>query len=276
MTKNAVLLFLILILFIGCKQQDKSIGQNIYIVTSPEVAEILAVLGAAGSIVGITQECNYPASFEKIEKIGNFGKVNFERIIELEPTIVFTSGLEQDALSSELEKLNITVEKVYPQTVSEMLDSIIKIGVLVDRKERAKFVVDSLRTELRKVNENKNLDNPRIYIEIYGDPLMSVNEESFVGELVTLAGGVNIFSELPREYSRIDAEKVIEADPKIIILTYPGVSADDVQDRKGWEVISAVENNKIFSTSDIDPDLILRASPRCIEGIKQLQKAFHE
>jgi len=184
--------------------------------------------------------------------------------------------LEQDALSSELAKLNIRVEKIYPNSIAELLNSILRIGVLVDRKEQAETLADSLRNELAKMEEYKFSQIPRIYIEIYGDPLMSVNKNSFVGELITLAGGDNIFSSLPREYSRIDAEKVIEADPEVIILTYPGVSAEDVQLRKGWEVISALKNNKIFSASDIDPDLILRASPRCITGIKQLYKAFHE
>jgi len=276
MPKKVVVLFYILLLLIGCQQQDRSFDQDRYIVTSPEVAEILAALGAIENIVGITQECNYPIALNNIEKIGNFGKVDFEKIIELNPNIVFTSGLEQDALSSELAKLNIRVEKIYPSSIADMLDSILRIGVLVDRKEQAEALVDSLRNELQKIAENKVSTIPKIYVEIYGDPLMSVNGKSFIGELVAFADGVNIFSDLPREYSRIDAEKVIEADPEVIILTYPGVSADDIQKRKGWEVISAVENNKIFSTSDIDPDLILRASPRCITGIKQLHKAFHE
>ena len=276
MSEKVVVLFFILLLLIGCQQQDRSFDQDRYIVTSPEVAEILAALGAIENIVGITQECNYPIELNNIEKVGNFGKVDFEKIIDLNPNIVFTSGLEQDALSSELAKLNIRVEKIYPNSIAELLNSIVRIGVLVDRKEQAETLADSLRNELAKMEEYKFSQIPRIYIEIYGDPLMSVNKISFVGELITLAGGDNIFSSLPREYSRIDAEKVIEADPEVIILTYPGVSAEDVQLRKGWEVISALKNNKIFSASDIDPDLILRASPRCITGIKQLYKAFHE
>lgn len=276
MSEKVVVLFFILLLLIGCQQQDRSFDQDRYIVTSPEVAEILAALGAIENIVGITQECNYPIELNNIEKVGNFGKVDFEKIIDLNPNIVFTSGLEQDALSSELAKLNIRVEKIYPNSIAELLNSILRIGVLVDRKEQAETLADSLRNELAKMEEYKFSQIPRIYIEIYGDPLMSVNKISFVGELITLAGGDNIFSSLPREYSRIDAEKVIEADPEVIILTYPGVSAEDVQLRKGWEVISALKNNKIFSASEIDPDLILRASPRCLEGIKQLYKAFHE
>ena len=101
---------------------------------------------------------------------------------------------------------------------------------------------------------------------------MSVSDKSFVGELLTLSGGENIFQELPRDYSRIKPEKVVEADPEIIILTYPGITAQQVQNRKGWEVISACRTGKIYTTDDIDPDLILRASPRIIEAIQKLQE----
>jgi len=266
----------ILLMIISCQPQSKTVGQIRYIVTSPEVAEILAAIGASDNIVGVTEECNYPPNLAGIENIGNFGKVDFERIIEIDPTLVFTSGLEQEALSAELQKLNIPVQKIYPQSLEQLLKSIADIGRLTDREKAAEILIDSLETELKKIEKIPISHTPKVYVEIYGEPLMSVNNTSFVGEIITLAGGENIFSELPREYSRINTEHVIESNPEIIILTYPGIGIEEVVQRKGWEVISAVQNNKIFSSDNINPDLILRASPRCIEGIKQLQKAFYE
>ena len=283
MLKRIDLVLMIFIFLVGCKERTQSTCEERYVITSPEVAEMFVLLAGTDNIVGLTTECNYPVSLSAIEKIGTFGKVDFERIIELEPTLVFTSGLEQDVLSAELIKLNIPVEMIYPQSISEMLRSIRMIGRKVGLKNRADFVADSLQSEFEKLMQAEIINNsyhdltyPKVYIEIYGDPLMSVNNTSFVGELVAVAGGDNIFSDLPREYSRIDAERVIESDPDIIILTYPGITADDIRQRKGWEVITAVQSNKIFTADDIDPDLILRASPRCVQGARNLQKAFDE
>jgi iron complex transport system substrate-binding protein len=131
---------------------------------------------------------------------------------------------------------------------------------------------------LKKIiqNYNKFTNLPRVYIEIYGNPIMSVSDESFVGELITFAGGNNIFPKLPRDYSRINPEEVINNDPEIIILTYPGMTKEQVVQRKGWEVITAVKTGRIYTTSDIDPDVILRASPRIIEGLAGLIRIFHE
>lgn len=267
-------IFLVMVLLVGCVQSSHKTSEKRYVITSPEIAEIVCLLEGAENIVGITAECNYPEYLQQKEIIGNFGKVNFEKIIQLDPTVVFTAGLEQNSLAAELNKLGYKAERIHSKSVDEMLDSILRIGKIIDQSDRSQFVVDSLKFELQNI---KNYPvSPKVFMEIYGDPIMSASEGSFVGQLVALSGGINIFKELPRDYSRIDPELVIKANPEIIIITYPGISAIDVKNRKGWEVIAAVQNDRIYSIDEVNPDLILRASPRIILGIKELQKVFHE
>jgi len=312
-----IILTIILFLFISCTSSQYKSNNPRYIITSPEIAEIVCLIQGTENIVGITTECDYPLELKSIPKVGTFGKVDFEKIIELNPTLVFTSALEQDALSDELQKLNIKTIKIYPKSIDEMIKAIRDIGIIINKEKRANFIADSLQTELSKlelssalagldlslnINSNHSEDQDArispaetirkvsdfpnstistdstnsltVYIEIYGNPIMSVSDKSFVGEVVQAAGGNNIFSELPRDYSRIKPEQVIEANPEIIILTYPGIDAVQIKERKGWEVISACKSNRIYTVENIDPDLILRASPRVIEGIKKLKKIF--
>lgn len=275
--RNLLIIFIIFS-FVSCTSSQQKSDQPRYIITSPEIAEIFTLIQGTENIVGITTECDYPQELKAIQKVGTFGKVDFEKIIELNSTIVFTSALEQDALSDELQKLNIKTIKVYPKSINEMIKAIRDIGIILKKEKRANFHADSLQTELSKLtiltNSTSSTISPRIYIEIYGNPIMSVSDKSFVGEVVQAAGGNNIFSELPRDYSRIKPEQVIEANPEIIILTYPGIDAAQIKNRKGWKVISACKNNRIYTVDEIDPDLILRASPRVIEGIKKLKKIF--
>ncbi len=279
-----IFLTTILFLFISCTSSQKKSDQPRYIITSPEIAEIFCLIQGMENIVGITTECDFPSELKPIPKVGTFGKVDFEKIIELNPTIVFTSALEQDALSDELQKLNIKTIKIYPKSINEMIKAIRDIGIIINKEKRSNFIADSLQTKLTNLtsspippnstNSTSSTISPKVYIEIYGSPIMSVSDKSFVGEVVQAASGNNIFSELPRDYSRIKPEEVIEANPEIIILTYPGINAAHIKERKGWEVISACKNNRIYTVDDINPDLILRASPRVIEGIKKLKKIF--
>ena len=276
MKKIVLFLFVAVIFLAGCSKSEQQIGER-YIITSPEIAEIVYLLQGADNIVGITIECDYPVKLQEIEKVGNFGKVDFEKIISLDPTIVFTSGLEQELLTTELEKLQIPTAQFYPKSIDDMISSIREIGKLIGAEKRANFVADSLETEIKKISQNNGDNSPKIYVEIYSNPIMSVSDRSFVGEVIQKAGGNNIFAELPRDYSRVKAEDVINANPEIIILTCPPeVTAESIKIRKGWEVISAVKNNRIYTALDINPDLIIRATPRVIEGMKTLQKIFKD
>ncbi len=273
MKKIVFFLIFAVILLAGCSKTEQQIG-NRYIITSPEIAEIIYLLEGSDNIVGITVECDYPEQLKPIFKVGNFGNINYEKIISSNPTIVFTSGLEQQALAYQLNKLNIKTITIYPKNIDEFISAIIEIGAEINQLERAEFVADSLRTQINISTHFTG--SPRVYVEIYGSPIMSVSDSSYVGQLVNFAGGENIFSTLPRDYSRINPENVIKADPEIILLTYPGITKEQVQQRKGWEVITAVKTGMIFTTVDIDPDIILRASPRITEGLSELKRIFHE
>ena len=102
---------------------------------------------------------------------------------------------------------------------------------------------------------------------------MSVADNSFVGELIELAGGDNIFDSLERDYSRVNPEKVIEGRPDIMIV-YSRDSLENIRNRKGWQVIPATQNEMIFFEGDIHPDLIQRGGPRIIQGLKELQRIY--
>ncbi len=276
MKKIVFFLFVAVILLAGCSKFEQQAGKR-YIITSPEIAEIVYLLQGADNIVGITIECDYPVKLQKIEKVGNFGKVDFEKIISLDPTIVFTSGLEQELLTTELEKLQISTAQFYPKSIDDMISSIREIGKLIGAEKRANFVADSMLIEIENISQNNGDNLPTVYVEIYSNPIMSVSDRSFVGEVVQKAGGNNIFAELPRDYSRVKVEDVINADPEIIVLTCPPeVTAESIKIRKGWEVISAVKNDRIYTALDINPNLIIRATPRVIEGMKILQKIFKD
>ncbi|MCK9331976.1 MAG: ABC transporter substrate-binding protein, partial [Candidatus Cloacimonetes bacterium] len=119
----------------------------------------------------------------------------------------------------------------------------------------------------------KDKRRPTVYLEIYRDPLMSVADDSFVGELIELAGGNNAFDRLERDYSRVKAEAIIQANPDIMIC-YSHDSLQNVLNRKGWARIPAIAQKNIYFEKDIDPDLIQRAGPRILEGLRQLDEIF--
>ena len=270
------LLLLVFPLLVGCDFSKSATSQPRYVVTSPEIAEIVALLGAGDRIVGVSSECDYPDYLQELPEVGTFGQIDFEKVLALDPSLVFTSGLEQNKLAAELKKIGLPTVSIYSQSIAEMYESILEIGKIVEKSQRANAVVDSLQAAVQKIETDKLTSPKNIYVEIYGDPIMTVSDSSYVGNLIELIGANNIFDTLPRDYSRVSAEKVVAAHPEIIILTYPGVNASDIADRRGWQALPAVQNKRIYNIDDIDPDLILRSTPRVILGLKKLLEICDE
>ena len=268
-----LLLFVTLLSMSACKTRKPG-GERRYVVLSPEVAEIMAALDLGQDIVGLTDECTYPPEFQSIPKIGKFGMIRKETVLKLEPEIVFTSGLEQDAITNELKKLNLQVVSVYPRSIEDMYAAILSIGDVTGRQARARTLVSELKASIKATTDKTaSMIKPKVYIEINRDPLMSVSDQSFVGQLIEAAGGDNIFPTLERDYARVKAEDVIKAAPDIIIC-YSQDSLSNLIARKGWQEIPAIKNGVIYTEKNIDPDLVQRAGPRARLGIKLLNDLF--
>ncbi len=258
----------------SCDGGKKDSGQFRIVALSPEVAEIIAALGATDQLVGITKECDFPPELDQIRKVGNFGAVDKEAILALRPDLVFTSGLEQESLGGDLQKMGLKVKRIYPKKLDDLPQMVVQIGDLIQTKREAAALSDSLRSGIAAMRRRtKGPARPRVYLEIYRDPLMSVSDASFVGELIETAGGDNIFSSLERDYARVNAEDIVQARPEIIIC-FSRDSLESILSRKGWQDLPAIQNRRVYFESDIDPDLIQRASPRVLQGMERLHQLF--
>jgi iron complex transport system substrate-binding protein len=116
----------------------------------------------------------------------------------------------------------------------------------------------------------------RVYFEVSADPLMAMGAGSYVGDLITLAGGKNIVRDLGGEYPQISPEFIVAMDPQVIILSHaanPARALEEVRRRPGWGNLSAVREGRVYA--DLDMDSIMRPGPRIISGAAQLQQRFY-
>ena len=218
-----------------------------------------------------------PAAADAIEKVGTFSQPNIEKIISLKPDIIFCAGLEQAPAIEKLRQLGLKVHVSDPSNFSELFDSIESIGRLTARDNEAAGLIKKMKDQIESVRSAagasaRAANRPKIFVEIWHSPLMTAGIGSFLDELITLAGGVNIAHDTPRPYSRFSAEKVIRLDPDLIILAYMDKekSVKSIERRFGWGGISAVKDHRVYD--DIDPDLYLRPGPRLVEGLKEIRK----
>jgi hypothetical protein len=116
---------------------------------------------------------------------------------------------------------------------------------------------------------------PRVYFELWHDPYMSFGPNTWVDEIITKAGGHNIFHDSISQYPIVNSETIIERNPEFIILqshSAGGRTTEEVKARTGWNLIDAVQNNKIYI---VDENLFLRPGPRIVDGLYTLTMILH-
>jgi iron complex transport system substrate-binding protein len=246
---------------------------------TPATTEILFALGLDKEIIGVSTFCDYPKAALSKERVGTFSQANVEKILFLRPTIVFCTGLEQTPLVSEFKQLGLKVYVCDPSNLKELFTCIREMGALTGKEKEAAALVAAMQAGLHEINAKVNKvalnKRPKIFVEIWNVPLMSVGRTSFVDELITLAGGTNIAGDMPRPYSYFSSEQVLKRDPDIIFVTHMtrGEPLSLLKSRFGWDKITAVKNKRVYN--DIDPDILLRPGPRLIEGLQEIAKRLY-
>ena len=251
---------------------------------APSNTEILFAVGAGDKVVGVTNFCNYPYDFAawieagNMTSIGSFKNPSVEPIIVLDPDLVLDSKQSVDAVAS-LRNLGVNVLVLDAKNISGVLRDILLIGRAADRYSEAVALESDLRQKIDAI-ANQAADatsTPKVYHEVY--PSMSAGPETFIDELITLAGGENIFHDASTRYPTVSSEAVIEKNPAIMVFpdSYMGrehfsETMEDVKNRPGWELISAVQNDTIY---EINSDIISRAGPRLADALETLAKMIH-
>lgn len=266
-------------LFFGLLIFSKAEGAQRYISLAPSTTEILFALGLSEDIVGVSSYCNYPPEAKNKEKIGDFSHPNIEKIIFLNPDYIFCTGLEQAPVIEELRRLKFNVYVADPVNIEGLLKTIQDIGMITKKEKEAQILVSRMRVDIETVKQNLKLipleKRVKVFVEIWHEPLMTAGRGSFVDEMIALAGGLNVTHDIPRPYCYFSAEKVINLNPAVIIMTYmdkqPPLKL--VESRFGWSRIDAVKNRRVFN--DIDPDQLLRPGPRITEGLKRIQNKLY-
>jgi len=253
---------------------------------APSNTEILFAIGAGDKVVGVTDFCNYPYNFtEWIEagnmtSIGNYYGPSTEPIVALDPDLVLASSGSLEAAEN-LHDLGYNVLVIESRTLDGVLQDILLVGRATDRHMEAGALVSEVRARIDAVSNQaaSATSTPKVYHEIWYDPMMSAGPGTWVDELITLAGGENIFNDATTSWPVISSEAVIEKNPDVMVFPdmYMGrqnfyETLETVTNRPGWDLISAVQDDALY---EIKADILSRSGPRLADALEILAKMIH-
>lgn len=255
----ALLSVTMLTFMVGCSSSESnesnvtnSNGEEVVVATSVAVTEILDKLGVEVSGVPTTSY-ELPKSTKDATKVGSPMNPDLEIIKSLNPTCV----VSVDTLGSDFEKQftenNIPSMFVNLSTVDGLKETIVNLGEKFDKSEKAVEIIAELENKENELNLSKKENKEDILI-LFGAPgsVMVSTDNSYVGNLVKIAGGNNIFESESSSFIQVNMEEIIKRNPdKILIMTHavPDEAKKTVEEefaKATWQQLDAIKNNKVY------------------------------
>jgi len=245
----------------------------------PGITEILFALGLEEKVVGVSNYCDYPEEAKLKDKVGDFWNPTIEKIVDLDPDLVFTHG-GNEQLMNQLGELGITYIVLQPQDMDGILKDIELVGKVTGAEKRAKELIKDMKERMsRVVSRVEGTPRVKVFYIIDATDLnnpWTSGPGSFIDSLITMAGGENVGAKALSRWTQFSVEEVVNSDPEVIIMPTKHGTAftppEALKEHPAWRGITAVKEDRIFT---IDDDLISRYGPRVVAGLEKMAKIIH-
>ena len=236
---------------------------------APSITEDLFALGLGGKVVGDTTYDNYPPAAVNITKVGGFSSPSIEKIVSLNPDIVFASSLENNTLLSTLSGYGIPTVVINPTSLTGILNDLSLIGKVTGSTGNISALVANL-TQKMTANSISVASHPRVLYLVWYDPIMSAGADTFEGDIIAHAGGINV-AQLANVsgYGTMSKESIVALNPSVIIANSAmnSTAVQQVKSDPALATVDAVKNGKIYI---LDSDIISRPGPRAFDALEQI------
>lgn len=243
--------------------------QNIVVIDSAAV-EILYDLGAQDRILATHEFVSYPPSTVDIPRIGNAFTLDYEKIVSLEPDLiyVFFDGPYQDLVA-----LDIPVLYLKSPTSLEGVAERIKLwGKIVNKENTGEKIAKEFLQSVSEI-ESKVSDiqsSVKIYHDVSPDWWTS-GSGTLSNEIMTRLKAENIFNDTDG-WPQVSVEQIVDRNPEFIISVYPE-GREMLLNSGALESVDAIRNQKILT---MDGDLIAIEGPRLIQGMTLIAEFLYE
>lgn len=245
---------------------------------SPNVTEILFELGAGNRVVAVTRFCDHPNSARALPKIGGFIDPSFEAIVGQRPSLVIgINNTSAETIAARLSNVGIPARLFPMETLSDTRAAIASIAALIGSTERGRQMISELDTGLTEVADRiQKRPRRRVVVLLGYRPMVVAGPHTFIDELVSLAGGINVARGAQVAYPMWSPEAVAASLPDVIVDTSMGsesmTEAESLRHWEQWSHIPAVQRKQIVHLPDAS---LLRPGPRLVQGLRALAETIH-
>lgn len=240
----------------------------------PATTETVVALGGPELLVGRTDYDD--PSLSALPSVGGGLTPSIEQIAALAPDLVIAWEEAGTArVRPQLEALGIPVFAAQTRDTTDIFANIDRLGSLLGLRERADSLAMAIRAEFDAVRASvADAHRPGVVYLVGTDPPIAVGPDLFIGEILEVAGGRNLFPDLPAESAPVSLEEIVFRQPDLVLLPTGPDGSDPLRSlaqRPGWSEL--VASSTRFET--LSADTMHRPGPSIIRGVVLLRDAIH-
>jgi iron complex transport system substrate-binding protein len=222
-------------------------------------------LDAQALLVGRTDRCDHPSEANQVPSIGTLFPPQFERILSRTPTdVLMIDG--HLGLKAQLRKLGVRVHEIQPHSLSEIFSQVGDLGDLLGQSKKAHAWLTQARARIKSLQVPKR--RPKVFVEIWNAPLTAAGSKSFMGDLVSVAGG-DIYPKNLGAWPTVSLERLITYNPEVILVSTKALYHELLTSpTKPWRAVKAVQTRQIHLLEG----RLTRPGPRIIDDVVWLNQ----
>jgi iron complex transport system substrate-binding protein len=242
---------------------------------APNLTEILFALGLGDKIVGVTAGSDYPPEAASKPEMGSFWQPSIEAVIAAKPDLIITLGFsQQKSLAQRLERVGYSSLTVDIEKMSDLSRAIGRIGEATGTGPQADELLRTIGEKLENLSALVGAEEKvKVLWVVQREPLRVAGRDTFVNEMIELAGGENAIGPTVQKYPPIGSEYVYACGADVII--EPAMTTKDLDGQrdsalKYWsrfKTVAPVKNGRIYV---IDGDVVSRLGPRLYEAVETI------
>jgi len=276
----------------------------------PSATELLYEFGVQDYLYGVTHECRYPPDANSKPQVINsvinsdeltskeidtitcqllnerkdIFVLNEKNLIEADPDLIISQDTCEvcAAYTNQVNKAIQILDRkpilysMDPHNLREIINSVKELGKILEKVSRSKEIIDMLEKRIQNIKKLENNKRPKVLAIEWIEPFFTAGH--WVPEMIQIAGGNNMISEIGEHSRRLDIQEIIDSDPDMIIMMPCGFDTkrtiteynNILKENQKWNSLKAVKNNKIFA---VDANSFFsKPSIRTIDGLEILAK----
>lgn len=243
---------------------------------APNLTELVFSAGAGERLVGVGLYDDYPPEVADLSRFSTY-PIDFEAVAALEPDLALATDQVNSPRDAEtLEALGIPTYFLSFGSLEDVFDGLITIGELLGTRSTAVAAADSLREAVSALRARTDTlqNRPDVLLLIGRETLFSFGNESYVHEMIDLAGGHSLTAELDARAPVLSEEYVLDRKPDVILGPWGDDPDRDIllEEHPSWRVIPAVRDGRVYG---MDGSLVERPGPRLVTGMHEMARMLH-